>query len=144
MITVSHGTVNSPLLTFRKQRFMEMDCDRMEFWHTTQKRAARTLQCHLDSLLLIFGDRKSGSTVTVKSRWLPSCYTRQEQHFQQHVPIDICRKKNSCNCSGLFAIILKTWRHAMHVAYDQFLELMCQPRFFSSAKNEHFFLDGPQ
>ena len=48
-ITLSLGTVNSSLRTFRTQRFTEMERDCTERSHTTQKRAARTLQCHLEA-----------------------------------------------------------------------------------------------
>ena len=47
-IPVSHGTVNSSLLTFRKQRFMEMERDRTERSYTTQQRVARTFQSRLE------------------------------------------------------------------------------------------------
>ena len=43
------GTVNSSMRTFRTQRFTEMERDRTERSHTTQKRAALTLQCHLET-----------------------------------------------------------------------------------------------
>ena len=48
-IPVSHGTVNSSLRTFRKQRFMEMERDRTERSYTTQKRVARTFQSRLET-----------------------------------------------------------------------------------------------